>query len=60
MEDDEPLDDLVDEPLAVSVFGAAVILLGPDGVHLAMTPSAAERSADLLRDAAAQARAQIS
>jgi hypothetical protein len=58
MEDDHPLDDLYDQPLDMSVFRGAVVLMGPNGVHLAMTPDAAERSADLLRQAAEQARAE--
>ncbi len=43
--------DLCREPLHIDVYRDAVVLLGPDNVHLAMTLEAAEAS--LLRLAAA-------
>jgi hypothetical protein len=43
--------DLCDEPLEVVVTEEAVILIGPDGIALAMTPSAAAVSAERLRQA---------
>ena len=53
----EVLDDLCDTPLVVAVYEYAVVLTGPDGVALAMTAEAAERSAEILTAAARQARA---
>ena len=55
MDDVDAQDDLCDLPLAVSVFERAVILTGPDGVHLSMTAEAAAKSARLLEDAAKKA-----
>jgi hypothetical protein len=49
-------DDLCNQPLDVHVEKGAVVLLGPDGVSLAMTIEAAEKSADLLRAAVDRAR----
>lgn len=45
-----------DEPLNVRVAEGAVVILGPDAAALALTPEAAERSAERLRDAAQEAR----
>ena len=55
MEDPDPQDDLCEQPLVVGVFERAVILTGPDGVHLSMTANAALASARLLEDAAEKA-----
>ena len=52
----DPHDDLCSLPLVVHVEQEAVVLLGPDGVHLAMTADAAAASSDLLRTAAETAR----
>lgn len=47
---------LFDEPLQVVVVDRAVVVTGPDAVAISMTPEAAERSADLLRQTALRAR----
>lgn len=47
--------DLCNEPLKITVHRGGVILSGPFGVDLAMTPIAAERSAALLMKAAKRA-----
>ena len=47
--------DLCDKPLEAQVYRRAVILTGPDGVALAMTPEAAARSAEVLAEAARRA-----
>jgi hypothetical protein len=52
----DPPDDLHDEPLEMRTFSGAVVLTGPPGVALAMTVDAAERSAEMLEDAARVAR----
>ena len=44
-------------PGTASVEEGVILLDGPDGVAVAMTPEAAEGTADSLRAAAAQARA---
>jgi hypothetical protein len=44
-------------PGTASVEQGVILLDGPDGVAVAMTPEAAEGTADSLRAAAAQARA---
>jgi len=49
-------DDLYEGALDIITFKHAVILAGPLGVRLAMTPDAAERSAILLLQAVAIAR----
>ena len=56
----EPLDDLCDRPLEVAVYEHAVVLTGPDGVALALTANAAERSAQALMAAAKLAKAAAS
>jgi hypothetical protein len=50
-----PENDLYDMPLEVQAFEGAVVLTGPDGVALSLTPRAAVQSAELLIMAAAQA-----
>lgn len=45
-----------DEPLSVRVAEGAVVIVGPDAAALALTPEAAERSAERLRNAADEAR----
>jgi hypothetical protein len=54
---DEPhiLDDREDTPLVVEVFPESVVIVGPQGVSLALTPEAAVASAEVLIDAAAEA-----
>ena len=47
--------DLCDKPLEAQVHRRAVILTGPGGVALAMTPEAAARSAEILAKAAERA-----
>jgi hypothetical protein len=47
--------DLCDKPLEAQVHRRAVVLTGPDGVALAMTPEAAARSAEILAEAAKRA-----
>ncbi len=49
------LDDRENKPLVVEVFPEAVIIVGPQGVSLALTPEAAVASAEVLLDAAAEA-----
>lgn len=49
------LDDREDKPLMVEVHHEAVVIVGPQGVSLALTPEAAVASAEVLLDAAAQA-----
>ncbi|HVI31012.1 hypothetical protein [Phenylobacterium sp.] len=48
-------DHLYDEGLQVTTEGAAVVILGPDSVAIALTPAAARRSSARLLDAAATA-----
>ena len=49
-------DDLWETPLEIQVLDKAVVIIGPDGVTLAMTADAAEASAHALAAAAAKAR----
>ncbi len=49
------LDDREAKPLVVEVFPEAVVIVGPQGVSLALTPEAAVASAEVLLDAAAEA-----
>ena len=51
-----PPDDLCDRPLELDALAGAVVITGPDGVALAMTPEAAALSAGLLMKAVARAR----
>jgi hypothetical protein len=51
----EMLDDRETEPLTVEAHPDAVVITGPQGLHLAMTPEAAIESAEVLLDAAAEA-----
>ena len=51
--------DLCDQPLVVQIHRGAVVLLGPGAVALAMTADAAEKSGELLRQAAQAARRGI-
>jgi len=44
------------EPMTVEVIEDEVVVLGPNGVAVSLTPDAAEESARRLRDAAGQAR----
>ena len=47
-----------DKPSDVSAVDGAVALEGPDAVDVAMTPEAAEETADRLADQAMKARGQ--
>jgi hypothetical protein len=49
-------DDLCDTPLVVVSYRGAVILAGPANVALAMTVDAAEKSGEMLLNAARRAR----
>ena len=49
------LDDREAQPLVVEVHPESVVIVGPQGVSLALTPEAAVASAEVLLDAAAQA-----
>jgi hypothetical protein len=51
----EILDDRETRPLIVEVHPDAVVITGPQGVHLALTPEAAIESAEVLLDAATEA-----
>jgi hypothetical protein len=51
-------DELYDEPSHVSAKDGEVILDGPDGVDVKVTPEAAEQTAINLEDAAVEARGQ--
>ncbi len=51
----EMLDDRETGPLIVVAHPDAVVIVGPQGVTLAMTPEAAIASAEVLIDAAAEA-----
>ncbi|HEY8615046.1 hypothetical protein [Phenylobacterium sp.] len=46
---------LYDEPMHVVTEGAAVVVIGPDAVAVALTPAAARSSAEVLLAAAAEA-----
>jgi hypothetical protein len=48
----------LDEPMSAQALDGEVVVLGPDGVAVSLTPEAAERSADRLKAAAAEARGQ--
>ncbi|MFC3068383.1 hypothetical protein [Phenylobacterium soli] len=45
-----------DEPLNVTVAEGVVVITGPDAAALALTPEAADTSAERLREAAQEAR----
>lgn len=47
-----------DKPSTVTPIDGEVAMLGPDGVGVSMTPNAADKTGELLRDAAAEARNQ--
>lgn len=49
------LDDREASPLVVEVFPESVVIVGPQGVSLALTPEAAVASAEVLIEAAAEA-----
>jgi len=49
------LDDRETNPLVVEVHPDSVVIVGPQGVSLALTPEAAIASAEVLRDAAEEA-----
>ena len=49
---------IYDKPSDVSAVDGAVALEGPDAVDVAMTPEAAEETADRLADQAMKARGQ--
>lgn len=51
-------DKIYDEATEVSAKDGAVILDGPDGVDVSITPDAAEETSNRLFDAAAEARGQ--
>jgi hypothetical protein len=51
-------DKLYDEPTKVTAQDGEVILDGPDGVDVKVTPEAAEQTAINLEDAAVEARGQ--
>jgi len=51
----EILDDRESRPLVVEAHPDTVIITGPQGIHLALTPEAAIESAEVLLDAAAEA-----
>lgn len=55
MVDDEPRDDLSDQPPRVMVFAHGVLMIGPGAGSLALTPEAAVRLAESLLAAAKQA-----
>lgn len=44
------------EPMTVHVVEGEVVVLGPDGVAVSLTPEAAEESANRLNTAASEAR----
>jgi hypothetical protein len=48
--------DAFSEPMHMVVTDGAVVILGPDGIAVALTPDAAEESARRLLAAAAEAR----
>ena len=52
----KPMDDLCNDPLAIITHEGAVVLVGPDGIALALTVDAAERSVDRFRAAISEAR----
>lgn len=49
------LDDRESAPLIVEAHHESVVIVGPQGVSLALTPEAAVASAEVLLDAAAEA-----
>ena len=49
------LDDRETNPLVVEVHPDSVVIVGPQGVSLALTPEAAIASAEVLLDAAEEA-----
>jgi hypothetical protein len=55
LEDVVLLDDREDNPLVVETHHESVVIVGPQGVSLALTPEAAIASADVLLEAAAEA-----
>ena len=50
--------DLYDEPTKVSAKAGEVILDGPDGVDVKLTPEAARETSDRLLEGAARAQGQ--
>ena len=50
--------ELFDEPTEVSAKGGEVILDGPDGVDVKLTPAAARETSNRLWDGAAKAKGQ--
>ncbi|WP_165842746.1 hypothetical protein [Phenylobacterium deserti] len=52
------MSDAFSEPMTVQVVENEVVVLGPDGVGLSLTPAAAEESGRRLIQAAADARAE--
>lgn len=48
----DPADDLIQEPMDVRLLGEAVVVLGPDGVAIAISAEAAEESGRRLSAAA--------
>ena len=53
-----PDDQVYDEPTDVKAEDGAVILNGPDGVGVRMTPAAAEETSERLLEGAMKARGQ--
>lgn len=53
-----PAHKAYDQPSTVSPVDGEVTIDGPDGVGLSMTPDAAHRTGERLRDAATEARGQ--
>jgi hypothetical protein len=51
-------DKIYDEATEVAAKDGAVVLDGPDGVDVSVTPEAAEETSNRLFDAAAEARGQ--
>jgi hypothetical protein len=46
------------EPSSVAAIEGEVVMMGPDGVGVSMTPEAAEETADRLKAGAAEAKRQ--
>lgn len=53
-----PKDKVYDEPSEVTAEEGVVLVDGPDGVAVAITPDAAEKTADRLFEGAVTARGQ--
>jgi len=51
-------DTIYDQPSDVTAEEGAVCLHGPDGLHMLMTPEAAEETSDRMTDQAVKARGQ--